>query len=188
LCSLLVYIPVCLLVFGLWMNVGEHWKNSGHKTKQNCYTSCCFTVSQWPIFNLTSLVFISLANHMKLHIPDKVSIFLVHTIVCQMHTNILDVFTSSVIFNSGKSKKKVIGTSSHQDSWQGFATLNEINSPTKKEKNRWTRHSLQVSPFGFYIWNFPSNSEGLKYFLQNFSRRRSKIFFTDHKRGYNRKC
>ena len=42
-------------------------------------------------------------------LPDKVSIFLVDTIVCQMHTNILDVFTSSVIFNSGKSTKKKQG-------------------------------------------------------------------------------
>lgn len=39
-------------------------------------------------------------------LPDKVSIFLVDAIVCQMHTNILDVFTSSVVFNSGKSTKR----------------------------------------------------------------------------------
>ena len=45
-------------------------------------------------------------RNMTLHIPHKVSIFLVDAIVCQMHTDILDVFTSSVIFNSGKSTKE----------------------------------------------------------------------------------
>ena len=45
---------------------------------------------------------------MKLHIPNKVRIFLVDTIVGQMHTNILDVFTSSVIFNSGKPYKIIV--------------------------------------------------------------------------------
>lgn len=35
---------------------------------------------------------------------------------------------------------------------------------------------------------FPPTAKVLNMFLQNFSRRRSKIFFTAHKRGYNRKC
>lgn len=42
------------------------------------------------------------------HLPDKVGIFLVDAVVCQMHTNILDVFASLVIFNSCKSAKEFL--------------------------------------------------------------------------------